>query len=60
MRLPIAGIVSDRSVPEVAEEVGGFRRALATLGVLTRPRGTHAASPSDPPPRAQVRAGAVL
>ena len=26
------GIVSDRSVPEVAEELGTFRRALATLG----------------------------
>ena len=32
VRLAIAGIVSDRSVPEVAEELGGFRRALATLG----------------------------
>jgi adenine deaminase len=32
VRLPIAGIVSDRSVPEVAEELGTFRRALATLG----------------------------
>jgi adenine deaminase len=33
VRLPIAGIVSDRSVPEVAEEVSGFRRALTTLGL---------------------------
>jgi adenine deaminase len=32
VRLPIAGIVSDRSVPEVAEELGTFRRALTTLG----------------------------
>src|SRR3990170_2698418 len=33
VHLPIAGIVSDRSVPEVADELGGFRRALATLGL---------------------------
>jgi hypothetical protein len=39
VRLPITGIVSDRSVPEVAEELGTFRRALTTLGFI------HTSSP---------------
>lgn len=30
--LPIAGLVSDRSVPEIATELTGFRTALKTLG----------------------------
>jgi len=36
VRLPVAGIVSDRSVPEVAAELSGFRRALGTLGFTHR------------------------
>jgi len=32
VRLPVAGIVSDRPVREVARELAGFRRALLTLG----------------------------
>lgn len=36
VRLPVAGIVSDRSVPEVAAELSGFRRALGVLGFTHR------------------------
>ncbi|MDQ7843454.1 MAG: adenine deaminase C-terminal domain-containing protein [Armatimonadota bacterium] len=32
VRLPVAGIVSDRPVREVARDLAGFRRALGTLG----------------------------
>jgi adenine deaminase len=32
VELPIAGLVSDQSVPEVAAELSGFRQALQTLG----------------------------
>ncbi|HEX4841185.1 MAG TPA: adenine deaminase C-terminal domain-containing protein, partial [bacterium] len=32
VRLPVAGLVSDHSVPEVAAELSGFRQALQTLG----------------------------
>ncbi|MDQ7851090.1 MAG: adenine deaminase C-terminal domain-containing protein, partial [Armatimonadota bacterium] len=34
VRLPIAGIVSDRSVSEVAAELGQYRRALEALGFV--------------------------
>ncbi|HXF83034.1 MAG TPA: adenine deaminase C-terminal domain-containing protein [bacterium] len=34
--LPVAGIVSDRSVPEVAAALAGFRRALTALGFSHR------------------------
>jgi adenine deaminase len=36
VRLPVAGIVSDRSVPEVAAELSRFRQALGMLGFAHR------------------------
>jgi adenine deaminase len=34
VRLPVAGILSDRSVPEVAAELARYRHALETLGFV--------------------------
>lgn len=36
VRLPVAGIVSDRSIPEIAAELSAFRHALHTLGFKHR------------------------
>jgi len=37
IRLPIAGLMSDRSLAEVSDDMEGLRRAFKTMGVLDHP-----------------------